>query len=210
MVFNPEEVEKPVNVMIECMQISAAEANVTSKQVMRSFVYKSIVEPRLKSSQVLRAELDNYKRARANNIVDNSSSNPSTVSGLAVRQHVIDQSREADANRVLKAAEAVKRKEEGEAKRVEMRARREEAWVTVSTAADLNLLTVAVLKVAAQRCRVIGAAKLKKQELIAALEPFTQSLQQLPDLDNVDDEVEDLGVEARLADDCVIFDEFME
>ena len=123
---------------------------------------------------------------------------------------MIDQSREADANRVLKAAEAVKRKEEGEAKRVEMRARREEAWVTVSTAADLNLLTVAVLKVAAQRCRVIGAAKLKKQELIAALEPFTQSLQALPDLDNVDDEVEDLGVEARLADDCVIFDEFME
>ena len=212
MVFNPNCPAQDANteITIDAYKVDAVQANITRKAVMRSFVYKSIVEPRLKSSQTLRAELDNYKRAKSNNVVvdrDRSSQNPSTVYGLAVRQEVIDLSREADRNREEKARAKIVSKEAAEAKRVEMRARREQAWQAVANAPTCASCTVAVLKLAAQRCKVQGVKDMKKADLVTALEPFKSSLLQLPDLDD-DEDVIDLGIEAEVEE--TMWDELLE
>ena len=73
-----------------------------------------------------------------------------------------------------------------------VRAAREEAWATVAGTDHLNSLKAGVLKAAAQRCKVDGAAKMKKSELVAALEVLKQSGQPLPDPESDGDDEEAL------------------
>jgi hypothetical protein len=94
--------------------------------------------------------------------------NLSTVTGCAVLQAVIDQTHLADDNRQKKAEEAAIQKVAAEEKLVQILASREQAW-TVS------------LKLAGQLCKIDCIAKMKKAELVAALEAMKLSGQQLPD-----------------------------
>mmetsp|Transcript_63603 Transcript_63603/g.132418 ORF Transcript_63603/g.132418 Transcript_63603/m.132418 type:complete len:337 (+) Transcript_63603:433-1443(+) len=142
-VENPDAEEEDVgDLLMEAVHIQSTNLHVSKGAIIRKVILDFIMKPHIKESQKLHEEILAVKNAkkiaadvrRAEGVaVTRPTGNPSSLRGCYVTEELIQQVEQAERNKVLNEEDAKRRKEEGERKRVETRAKDSVVWAALTS-----------------------------------------------------------------------------